>query len=594
VEARERMGRLSEVHQHAVEHEIEHGGGHGGHAAQPLFNRWIGVLVAAITLLAGVMTLLQNDASVRAATYRRDGQQLAIQAMGEKTAGQAQVNYALSNLHTVAELNVQAASADKQGDNTAAQAYTALATRISALTPLATAPYSGDLTLYESEVYLVKTTDEQEHAAANQELNEFWEGKSHTYILLLTLLAVSLALFGLATTVTQLGRTILIGVGAALVVVLVVWMVGLYLQPAPNRPDAAIAAYARGVGLANQGKDDQALAAFEEAIKQAPEYPNAQFQRGNENLALKKYDAALEAYNEAVKGGLDTANVAWNAGWAAYLLGDFEKAVQINRHALALNSALVPVHYDLALSLLAAGQIDEARQEYKATMDTATQQVAAAHNGGPALTDSFFDDLDGGQQDLDNLVDLLAGHAHSWAQVPPSKAIAKPTDVAAAAQSLAQQLAELSVALELTSAPPAAAAGAQIKAFQFAVTAADQVTTTTDFAPDFNNPDQTAAPVVGLDSGTYTVGTSFPADTDRVEVFFDYAGVRPGADVLWKVTVDGTEDPTLRRRETWGLGAAGTAVKPISLSLADPGDYTVALYIDSRRVQTGTFTLEAP
>jgi tetratricopeptide (TPR) repeat protein len=596
MEAREHIERLAEVHHHAVEHEIEHGG-HGGHGGSPapFFIRWIGVLVALLTLLSGFAAVLQNDASVRSANYRRIAQQQSIEATGQNTTGQAQVNYALYNDQIRTELGILAASADKSGDTTTAKDYTALSDRIAALSPAASAPYSDDLALYTSNTYLVKTTALQEQAAVDQELYETWESRSHTYILQLTLLAVSLAMFGLATTVTNLGRRILITTGAGIVIVVVAWMGATYFKPVDQTPDAAIQAYAQGQGLSYQGKHEEAIKAYEQAVAAAPEYGRAHYELGNEQLALGKYEAAVEAYKETVSSGLDNANVAWNMGWANYVLGHFDEAVTADRHALALNTDLIPVHFNLALALLAGGHTDEATKEYSATMDMATGQVADASAGGQAVAASFFDDLDSSRQDLNALVDLLSGQKHDWEEVPPKESITNADAVKTTAQSLAGQLANLSVALEATGKPASGTSSAQITPFKFATEAqVNEGTPTPVAAPDLSHPDQTSHPNPGLNSGAYTVANTFPSDTGTVDVFFDYSGMRDGQNVLWKVSVNGQDDDSFRRQETWSLGATGTALKPISLVLASPGDYTVALYIDSHLVQTGTFVLQSP
>src|SRR5205807_375988 len=142
----------------------------------------------------------------------------------------------------------------------------ALSDRIAALSPAASAPYSDDLALFTSDTYLVKTTELQEQSTIDQELYEAWETKSHTYILQLTLLAVSLAMFGLATTVTNLGRRILITTGAGIVIVVLAWMGVTYFNSVEQTPDAAIQAYAQGQGLSYQGKHEEAIAAYEKAV----------------------------------------------------------------------------------------------------------------------------------------------------------------------------------------------------------------------------------------------------------------------------------------------------------------------------------------
>jgi tetratricopeptide (TPR) repeat protein len=597
MEAREHIERLAEVHQHEVEHEIEDAeeeghGEHGGSAS--LYVRWVGVLVAVITLLAGFAAVLQNDASVRSANYRRLAQQLSIEATGANTTGQAQVNYAIYNDRIRNELGVRAAAAQKNGDDATAQDYYALIERIAALSPAASAPYSDDISLYTSDTYLVNMTQLQEQSAVDQELYETWESRSHTYILQLTLLAVSLAMFGLATTVSGPGRPILIATGGTIVLVALVWIGAIYFKPVEQIPDTAIKAYAQGQGLSNQGKHEEAIAAYEQAVAASPEYGRAHYEIGNEQLALGKYDAAIDAYKETVNSGLDNANVEWDLGWAQYLLGHFDEATNADRQALALNNDLIPVHFNLALALLAGGHIDEATKEYTDTMGMAAGQVAAAKSGGQVVAASFFEDVDASRQDLDSLVGLLSAQTPAWAEVPPKASISDTGTIKSAAQGLSKQLANLSVALEATGKPPSGTQTAVISPFKFAAPARVSDGTPTPAAPDLTHPDQTSKPTVGLDSGAYTVADSFLTDTGTVDVFFDYSGLSNGRTVLWKVSVDGQEDDSFRRHETWSLGESGTAMKPISLVLANPGEYTVSLYVDSHLVQTGTFTLQSP
>ncbi|HJW82711.1 MAG TPA: hypothetical protein VJ754_00255, partial [Anaerolineae bacterium] len=75
-------------------------------AAEDTFNRRAGVLIAGVAVLAAIVTSLQTNAGAQSAQANRDAQRYAIQAMGQKTGGQAQVSYDRQGaLQTWSELN---------------------------------------------------------------------------------------------------------------------------------------------------------------------------------------------------------------------------------------------------------------------------------------------------------------------------------------------------------------------------------------------------------------------------------------------------------------------------------------------------------
>ncbi len=80
-------------------------------------------------------------------------------------------------------------------------------------------------------------------------------------------------------------------------------------------------------------------------------------------------------------------------------------------------------------------------------------------------------------------------------------------------------------------------------------------------------------------------------------VTFDYEGMQDGQEVLFKVYIDGEEDPSWRIVSPWDLGASGTAEKPLSLAYSDvfvlaSGQYTIEMYVNSHLVQQGSFVIE--
>jgi hypothetical protein len=159
---------------------------------------------------------------------------------------------------------------------------------------------------------------------------------------------------------------------------------------------------------------------------------------------------------------------------------------------------------------------------------------------------------------------------------PALASIAKPEAVGPAAANLAAQLKSYSVALEYTGQPPAGTLAGTVSDFTFAQSVLDDQGNFVDYAP----------------------AESFAYGLDEVAVLFDYNGLKDGQDVLFKVYVDGEEDPSWRVIEPWSLGESGSAEKLISFAYSNtqvlqPGVYTVEMYVDSHLAQSGNFVVEA-
>jgi hypothetical protein len=89
---------------------------------------------------------------------------------------------------------------------------------------------------------------------------------------------------------------------------------------------------------------------------------------------------------------------------------------------------------------------------------------------------------------------------------------------------------------------------------------------------------------------------SFPAGLQEIAVLFDYSGMQDGQEVLFKLYIDGEEDPSWRLLAPWDLGAEGTAYRLFSYAYSDtfvflPGEYRVEMYINNQLVQWGYFSI---
>jgi tetratricopeptide (TPR) repeat protein len=558
---------------HAAEHESDEN-----------FKRFVAFLLTTMIIVAAVVTVLQTRAGARASRWSREAQAYALRAMGLKTSGQAVVDYGwqgayqqweeLDDLSLRAELDDRAAEAAR---------YSRARDRLNELTPLLNPPYFDplgdsrpDQSKFEAETYLVETTALSEHYTDAASQNEAWDSKARSFTTHLTLLAVTLSLYGLSTTITgRIVRWLFVGAGTVIAAFTLLWLLIVALWPIPRLADEAIQAYAEGVGLAWQGGDENnqlAIEKFTEALNLEPDYGNAYYERGNAYYDLEDYESAVADFRAAQAAGKDDTNVGWNLGWTLYLMGRFDEAIEMDRHTLDLDPDLVGVRTNLALALLVSGRTQEARHEYQNAMDTATRLVTEARAEGREPPASLWWYLDAGSIDLDNLLNALDGQPREWTEAPPPESVADPQAVKEAANEFIASLKNLTAALEYTSQPPpVAAVAAVISPFEFGQ----------------------ERPGAG---DVFDTATSFPYETDRVVVLFDYDGMQDGQQVIWKIYHDGFEANDLRVVETWDDGEAGRAGKPISFAhssffIFSPGEYRVEMFVDYHLVQRGAFII---
>jgi tetratricopeptide (TPR) repeat protein len=549
------------------------------------FKKLIAFLIALVTVFITVVTYLQNDASSRDDAANRDTKRYSLEALDRRVSGDARANFDYNRAYQAYyEYELLIASAEAEGDDAAMARYQALQDRTLSLSPLLADPYfnaengEADISRYEADTYLVETTALSERFSAASGVKDAWDSKANTYIVHLTLLAVALFLFGMATTISgNLTRWIFTGVGTAVTVFAVGWALVVFVKPVPDLRECklasgtAIDAYAQGVGLAYQDKYEEAIAAFDQALSCEPNYINALLERGGAQASLGNLDAAVADYEKARSAGDKSASLAGELAWTYYLLGRFEDAIALNRTALAQQPDELWIRFDQGLALLAAGKGDEAQQEYQLGMDSAARQLAEAQAAGaepPSWLWWGLEDAAGSLDDLQVVLDAGSG------QPDPAK-IADPDTVNTTAEALITRLKSLSVALEYTGKPPQGELTASISPLEFAEVIYDE-----------NGEVQ-----------EYQTTDTFPAGTDEVSVLFDYQGMSDGQEVVFKVYIDGEEDPSWRLIAPWELGESGSAEKPISLAYSNtsvlaPGEYAVEIYVDSHLAQRGWFIVE--
>jgi len=149
----------------------------------------------------------------------------------------------------------------------------------------------------------------------------------------------------------------------------------------------------QGHALEAQGKLDEAMQCYLEAIRHAPNPARGHLNRGNVLLLQGDLDGALDAFRTALVHQPDYAGAYYNIGNA--LLGNrqLDEAVASYRSALRINPDYAEVHCSLGVALKELGQVDEAVDCFKTALAIKPDFFEAHFNQGLALqANSRFDD----------------------------------------------------------------------------------------------------------------------------------------------------------------------------------------------------------
>lgn len=534
------------------------------------FKRVVAIIIACVTLITAGIAFLQSEASALDNQANRDTKRYSTEALGRRISGGAEANFNYNSVYqTWYELDALANAAANRGDDEAAVRYQRVRDDLVDLSPLLSEEFldsetsETDLARFEAQTYLIEVTKLNQQFEAASVVKDSWGSKGSAYVLHLTLLAVALFLFGLSITIANsFTRWIFSSVGALITLVVCAMAFNTWLQPVYDLrlQGNAIEAYAQGVGLGHQEKHTEAIEAFSQALQAAPNYSNAFVARAQSHAQLGDFAAAISDYEKALSLGNKQSSVAGELAWLYYLEGRQPEAIAMNRTALAISPNELWIQFDLALSLLANGDLEAAKNEYRKGMEYASSQVLEASQKSEEVGSHLWWSLDDAASSLDSFV---------FEQEPESQ-------LGIIGQELSAQLKSLAVGLEYMGKAPEGSLTATISPFVFSL-------------PEYD------------DEGDLVAGEaseSFAFGSNEVLISFDYQDMQDGQEVLFKVYIDDVEDPSWRIVGPWELGEAGSVEKVLSLAYSDafvlaPGDYRVELFVDSHFAQVGYFTIEA-
>ncbi len=154
-------------------------------------------------------------------------------------------------------------------------------------------------------------------------------------------------------------------------------------DPDPARP--RLVPHNLGYALSAQGKLDEAVAEYREAIRLQPDLALAHSNLGNALAGQGKVDEAVAEYRTAIRLQPDFAAAHNALGDALADQGKVDEAVAEYRTVIRLQPDLANAHYNLGIALAAQGKVDEAIAEYRTAIRLQPDHAEAHDNLGNAL-----------------------------------------------------------------------------------------------------------------------------------------------------------------------------------------------------------------
>jgi tetratricopeptide (TPR) repeat protein len=117
-------------------------------------------------------------------------------------------------------------------------------------------------------------------------------------------------------------------------------------------PSSPSAYYALAVHHERQGRLEEAVQRYDEALRLDPDHVKAHFGRGNILFKRGDYDGAISSYHEVLKRDPTIAAASYNLGNALFELALYERAARAYEEAITVNASHASAHKNLGVALL--------------------------------------------------------------------------------------------------------------------------------------------------------------------------------------------------------------------------------------------------
>ncbi len=348
--------------------------------------RTIAISLASVVVLAGLLAVLQIDASVRESTTARETTRTAVRALRANVTESTILgleDQLVGERDSVpfrrpfyeAAPNLTDAVGIPRDD-------AAIAARIEATD--SALPVEDMAEALSRLRYETARTTLKQQALATTRIT--WNTRSTQYTTVIAVLSAALFLVGFGLIVEGRLRSYSYVLGLVIAVFVIGWAAWIYHLPIPSTPDAAIEAAARASALSDQQDYRGAVAEYDAAIAVDSDYAAAYRGRAIARLLAANPDyrttraitdpggkAADEAVRDAERAldlqeGPDFLGVSFLALEALYR-GEFQEAIDRADEAIGLNPDVPDVRFLKSAAEVALGDLDAAKASRDGAID---------------------------------------------------------------------------------------------------------------------------------------------------------------------------------------------------------------------------------
>jgi protein O-mannosyl-transferase len=159
----------------------------------------------------------------------------------------------------------------------------------------------------------------------------------------------------------------------------------LYTATLKKNPNCWMAHYNLGIVFSEEGKPDQAIEHYRQAVALRPDYAEAHYNLGRLLVNLGQLNDAVAHYERAAAINPADAEAQNNLGVTLFGMGRADEAIAHYQKALEIRSDYAEASCNLANALIAKGDLDGAIAQYTACLAAIPDQEDAQYNLASAL-----------------------------------------------------------------------------------------------------------------------------------------------------------------------------------------------------------------
>ena len=192
-------------------------------------------------------------------------------------------------------------------------------------------------------------------------------------------------------------KKILFPVGIAVLAILAVltWQqcgywknsVALFSHAVQVTNDNFLAHNSLGLALFDEGKTEEAIHYYNQALRINPYYTEAYSNRGSAYVKLGQYQRAIEDYNDAIRQKQDSARYYYNRGLAYNNLGQYQRAIEDYNQAIRITPDYANAYYNRGSAYVKLDQYQRAIEDYNQVIRITPDYAEAFNNKGTAYVE---------------------------------------------------------------------------------------------------------------------------------------------------------------------------------------------------------------